>query len=153
MHTGTNTHLHTKCVNMHTAGHKTQHRQHSTCATMNSTKGLILLSSSGCLGWKPLTGMYAQVWVPAGVELRHSVYPCGGSWVLSSPVMFCIDTHVQMGLCRLHGVSGWPRPPGPPAEQAQTFWSLQHLAQTYDCPNTCLPGQLPSLLAVQPYIG
>lgn len=27
------------------------------------------------------------------------------------------------------------------------------VAQTYDCPKTWLPGQLPSLLAVQPYSG
>lgn len=52
------------------------------------------------------------------------------------------------------GVCGdWSGPPGPFGKQAQIFQSLQHLAQTYDCSKSWLPGQLPSSLAVQPYVG
>lgn len=144
-------------MNTHTAGHKNQHsRQHRAQAIINSTNGLILFPSSGWLGWKPVTGTHIHVWVPLGAGLRQSAYPCAGSWVFLSPVTFFVDTHthMQMGLYCLHGVfSGWPGPPCPSGKQAQTFWSLQHLAPTYDCSNTWLPGQLPSSLAVQLDIG
>lgn len=106
-----------------TAQHSSSHKQHQR---PHPVPFLWLMGMKACY-WniRTRTGPSRSWSETLSLPTCWSLGPLISSYVLHT------HTHMQMGLCRHHGVFRcWPGPPGPSGKQGQTFWSLEHLAQT-----------------------